>query len=66
MGISGLLPMLKDIQRRVHVKEYAGKRLAVDAYVRAHLRQGQQVNPLMPRGSCYCTGLAAQGHVCLR
>ena len=34
MGIQGLLPMLKEIQRPIHVKEWKGKTLAVDAYVR--------------------------------
>eukprot|EP00897_Mesotaenium_endlicherianum_P003304 jgi/Mesen1/3000/ME000177S02267 len=32
MGISGLLPALKSITKKVHVQEYAGKRVAVDTY----------------------------------
>lgn len=33
MGIGGLLPLLKEIQRPCHVKEWKGKRVAVDGYV---------------------------------
>lgn len=33
MGIGGLLPLLKEIQKPCHVKEWAGKRVAVDSYV---------------------------------
>jgi exonuclease-1 len=36
MGISGLLPMLKDIQEVVHVKDYNGKTVGIDAYVWLH------------------------------
>ncbi|GAC95247.1 hypothetical protein PHSY_002822 [Pseudozyma hubeiensis SY62] len=36
MGIQGLLPLLKDVQRPVHVSSYAGKTLGVDAYVWLH------------------------------
>lgn len=36
MGIQGLLPLLKDIQKSVHVSSYAGKTLGVDAYVWLH------------------------------
>ncbi|WWD15652.1 hypothetical protein CI109_100074 [Kwoniella shandongensis] len=36
MGISGLLPLLKEIQVNGHVSEFKGKRLAVDAYVWLH------------------------------
>ncbi|WVW83475.1 hypothetical protein I302_105496 [Kwoniella bestiolae CBS 10118] len=36
MGISGLLPLLKEIQVTGHVSEFKGKRLAVDAYVWLH------------------------------
>ncbi|SPO26358.1 related to EXO1 - exonuclease which interacts with Msh2p [Ustilago trichophora] len=36
MGIQGLLPLLKDIQRPVHVSSYAAKTLGVDAYVWLH------------------------------
>ena len=36
MGISGLLPALKSIQRTTHVREHAGKRVAVDAYCWLH------------------------------
>lgn len=55
MGIAGLLPMLKDIQRPIHVKEWSGKTLAVDAYVRtvARLRAGAGMN----RGWVRCAGL---------
>ena len=31
MGITGLLPLLKNITEPIHVKEYAGKTLAIDA-----------------------------------
>lgn len=33
MGISGLLPLLKDITTKAHIKEFQGKRAAVDGYV---------------------------------
>ncbi|WWC69755.1 uncharacterized protein I206_103698 [Kwoniella pini CBS 10737] len=36
MGISGLLPLLKEIQVDGHVSAFKGKRLAVDAYVWLH------------------------------
>lgn len=36
MGISGLLPLLKPIQVRKHLSEYAGQTIAVDAYVWLH------------------------------
>ena len=36
MGISGLLPILRSITNTVHVKEYKGKKVAVDTYVWLH------------------------------
>ncbi|KAI0676335.1 PIN domain-like protein [Trametes maxima] len=36
MGISGLLPLLKDIQTNKHLSEFRGQTLAVDAYVWLH------------------------------
>ncbi|KAI1306263.1 Rad2 nuclease [Mortierella claussenii] len=36
MGIQGLLPLLKSIEKPVHLKDYAGKTLAVDGYVWLH------------------------------
>ncbi|KAL6758969.1 PIN domain-like protein [Haematococcus lacustris] len=36
MGISGLLPILKPIARLRHLREYRGKRVAVDAYSWLH------------------------------
>jgi exonuclease-1 len=36
MGISGLLPLLKSIQRQRHLSEFAGQTVAVDAYVWLH------------------------------
>ncbi|KAI8064355.1 PIN domain-like protein [Gongronella butleri] len=36
MGINGLLPLLKSIEQRVHIKEYAGRRVAVDGNVWLH------------------------------
>ncbi|GAA6024160.1 hypothetical protein JCM11491_001019 [Sporobolomyces phaffii] len=36
MGISGLLPLLKEITVQSHIKEWKGKTLAVDAYVWLH------------------------------
>ncbi|GAA6027562.1 hypothetical protein JCM8097_007924 [Rhodosporidiobolus ruineniae] len=36
MGIGGLLPLLKEIQKPTHAREWAGKTLAVDAYVWLH------------------------------
>lgn len=36
MGISGLLPLLKPIQRQRHLSEFAGQTFAVDAYVWLH------------------------------
>jgi exonuclease 1 len=32
MGIQGLLPMLKDITNRTHIRQFAGKRAAIDGY----------------------------------
>ncbi|CAI8015979.1 Exonuclease 1 [Geodia barretti] len=36
MGIQGLLPFLKEIQRDVHVSSFRGRRVAVDAYCWLH------------------------------
>ena len=36
MGINGLLPVLKSITRPGHVSQYAGKRVAIDAYSWLH------------------------------
>lgn len=36
MGIQGLLPLLKPIQKQKHLSEFAGQTLAVDAYVWLH------------------------------
>lgn len=36
MGISGLLPLLKDIQVTRPLSEFAGQTIAVDAYVWLH------------------------------
>ncbi|EKM58030.1 uncharacterized protein PHACADRAFT_90326 [Phanerochaete carnosa HHB-10118-sp] len=36
MGISGLLPLLKPIQKHKHLSEYSGQTIAVDAYVWLH------------------------------
>jgi len=36
MGISGLLPLLKPIHKNKHLSEFAGKTVAVDAYVWLH------------------------------
>lgn len=32
MGISGLLPLLKSIQKSAHIKSFAGQTVAIDAY----------------------------------
>lgn len=32
MGISGLLPVLKDITKKQHVRDFAGKTVAIDGY----------------------------------
>ncbi|CAI7856670.1 unnamed protein product, partial [Closterium sp. NIES-53] len=36
MGITGLLPLLKSVTRRTHVREYAGRRVAIDTYSWLH------------------------------
>ncbi|ORY08295.1 PIN domain-like protein, partial [Basidiobolus meristosporus CBS 931.73] len=36
MGISGLLPLLKPIQKKTHLSSYEGQTIAVDAYVWLH------------------------------
>jgi len=36
MGIQGLLPNLRDIQKNVHVKKYKGQTVAIDGYVWLH------------------------------
>ena len=36
MGISGLLPLLKDIHATKHLSDYKGMTVAVDAYVWLH------------------------------
>ncbi|EPE05244.1 exonuclease 1 [Ophiostoma piceae UAMH 11346] len=49
MGISGLLPLLKSIQRPTDLKKYAGQTIAVDAYGWLH------------RGAISCAMELAQG-----
>ena len=36
MGISGLLPMLKEISEDIHIKSFAGQVAAIDAYYWIH------------------------------
>ena len=36
MGISGLLPMLKDISEELHIRSFAGQVAAIDAYCWIH------------------------------
>jgi len=36
MGIAGLLPALKSIQKQRHLSEFSGKKVAIDAYVFLH------------------------------
>jgi exonuclease 1 len=36
MGIQGLLPLLKPIQKHSHLKEFSGQAVGVDAYVWLH------------------------------
>lgn len=36
MGVSGLLPALRDVTQPVHVREYSGRSVAVDAYCWLH------------------------------
>ncbi|KAG4302536.1 hypothetical protein PCK1_001120 [Pneumocystis canis] len=33
MGITGLIPLLKSIQVKTHIKQYSGKTIGVDAYI---------------------------------
>ncbi|KAI5121955.1 hypothetical protein M0805_002026 [Coniferiporia weirii] len=49
MGIQGLLPILKPIQRHKHLSEFTGQTLAVDAYVWLH------------RGAYACAAELVQG-----
>ncbi|KAH8668903.1 hypothetical protein BX600DRAFT_510955 [Xylariales sp. PMI_506] len=49
MGVSGLLPLLKSIQKPIELKKYAGETLAVDAYGWLH------------RGAIACAIELAQG-----
>lgn len=49
MGVSGLFPLLKSIQRQSELKKYAGKTLGVDAYGWLH------------RGTIACSSELAQG-----
>eukprot|EP00842_Homolaphlyctis_polyrhiza_P005030 jgi/Hompol1/5528/HPOL_004500-RA len=36
MGINGLIPLLKSIHRNVHLRDYAGQSIGIDAYVWLH------------------------------
>lgn len=49
MGIKGLLPLLKPVQRKLHIKEYAGEKVAVDGHCWLH------------RGSFGCASELARG-----
>lgn len=37
MGITGLIPLLREAHSHTHISDYAGRTLAVDAYVRPPL-----------------------------
>ncbi|WVQ77955.1 hypothetical protein IAT38_000035 [Cryptococcus sp. DSM 104549] len=50
MGISGLLPLLKEVQVSGNIKEFKGQRLAVDAYVWLH------------KGAFGCAEALVKGH----
>jgi len=49
MGVSGLLPLLKSIQKHTELKNFKGKTLGVDAYGWLH------------RGAIACANELAQG-----
>jgi hypothetical protein len=36
MGINGLLPNLKKIEKKINLKDYQGKRIGIDAHVWIH------------------------------
>lgn len=36
MGITGLLPLLRSVTRRVHLEQFSGRSVAVDAYSWLH------------------------------
>lgn len=36
MGIQGLLPLLSSVTHPIHISQYAGKKIAIDAYVWLH------------------------------
>lgn len=36
MGITGLLPLLRSVTRRVHIESLAGQAVAIDAYSWLH------------------------------
>ena len=36
MGITGLLPLLRSVTRRVHLEAFAGQAVAIDAYSWLH------------------------------
>jgi hypothetical protein len=36
MGIKGLLPLLKPVTKDIHIKQFAGKRVAVDGHCWLH------------------------------
>lgn len=36
MGVNGLLPLLKAVARRVHIKEFKGLKLGIDTYCWLH------------------------------
>lgn len=54
MGITGLLPLLKDVQRERSIKDFAGKTLGIDAYVWLH------------RGAYGCAAKLAMGEFTTR
>lgn len=56
MGISGLLPVLKDIQVHGNISDFKGKRLAVDVSS-AYRLPNQGVPAQQNRHMCGCTGV---------
>ncbi len=66
MGITGLLPLLKDIQVTRQLSEYAGQTIAVDAYVWLHrgtygcaaeISTGRKTTRYVNLFSCICLSL---------
>lgn len=66
MGIPGLLPLLKDITNKRHIKDFAGKRAAIDGYgwlYKGAYSCAREICEDVPTDKCATCGAARHTHL---